>query len=243
MSIRFSLVSTLGALLLACGGGSDTPGPSASLAGLYEGTGGSNRATEFLILDDGRYYLVYGLTNASAAPAGGVVVGTGSPSGAAFASVNAHDFDLISRTLSTGSLNASVMAKMSASIALVHANSTTASYGGAFNGASDSDASASALAGTYGGELAGLGGTDASVLSIDALGIAGGTTAGSCSYAGTLLPRNRGNVYDLTLTFRAGCANAGSTIHGHAFLSGKSLYAIVVSGDLTTVVLFAGIKP
>jgi hypothetical protein len=72
--------------------------------------------------------------------------------------------------------------------------------------------------GTYAGELAGLGGTDASVVTVDALGVVAGTTSSNCTYFGLALPRSRGNVYDLSLTFRTGCANAGSTLRGHAFL-------------------------
>jgi hypothetical protein len=239
---RTSVVAACCAALVACGG-SDDPGPAASVAGLYEGSGGGNRASEFLILDDGRYYLVYGLTSASAAPVGGVIVGDGSTSGSAFASTNAHDFNLLSRTLLTGTLNSTLLPKASAATMLVRSDATTASYGGTFNAGSDADASPSALIGTYGGEFAGLGGTDASLLSVDAVGVIAGTTSGTCTYFGLALPRSRGNVYDLSLTLRTGCANPGSTLHGHAFLSGKTLFAIAVSGDLASVALFAGVKP
>jgi hypothetical protein len=241
-SIRTALVVTCCAALVACGGGGD-PAPGAPLAGLYEGSGGSNRASEFLVVDDGRYYLVYGLSSASAAPVGGVVVGDGSASGSTFASSNAHDFNLLSRTLVTGMLNSTVVPKASASTVLVRSDTTSATFAGTFNGASDTDASPTALMGTYGGEFAGLGGTDASVLTVDALGVVAGTTSTNCIYFGLALPRSRGNVYDLSLTFRTGCANAGSTQHGHAFLSGKVVYAVTVSGDLGSAALFAGIKP
>ena len=229
--------------LLACGGGADSPGPAASLSGLYEGSGGSNRASEFLLLDDGRYYLVYGLSSASAAPVGGVIVGNGSANGSDFASSNAHDFNLQSRTLFAGTLNSTVLPKASASTTVVRSDATRAAYTGTFNAASDANASPSALVGTYAGEIVGLGGTDASAMTVDATGVLAGTTLGNCSYFGLALPRSRGNVFDFSLTFRTGCANAGNTLHGHAFLSGKALYAVTVSGDLGTVALFAGVKP
>jgi hypothetical protein len=240
-SIRTALIVCC-ATLVACGGGGDA-GPVASLAGLYEGSGGSNRASEFLVIDDGRYYLVYGLSSASAAPVGGVILGDGSANGSTFASSNAHDFNLLSRTLLTGTLNSTVVPKASASTALVRSDMTSATFSGTFNGASGVDASATALMGTYAGEFAGLGGTDASVLTVDALGVVAGTTSGSCTYAGLALPRSHANAYDLSLTFGTGCANAGSTQHGHAFLNGKVVYAVTASGDLATVALFAGIKP
>ena len=90
---RIVAAGVLVAALAACGGGgsSSGPGPAASLAGLYEGSGGSNRASELLLLDSGRYYLVYGLAPASAAPVGGVVIGDATVGGNGFASANAHD--------------------------------------------------------------------------------------------------------------------------------------------------------
>jgi hypothetical protein len=233
------------ALLAACGGGgsSSPPGPAVSLAGLYEGSGASNRASELLVLDSGRYYLVYGLTSASAAPVGGVVVGDGSVGGSVFSSTNAHDFDLVARTVATGSLTATVVPKASASSVVVHAGGATTTYAGSYDPASESNASAAAVPGTYGGEFAGLGGTAAAVLSVDAFGVIAASTTSGCSLVGLALPASRGNVYDLTLTFGAGCASPGSTLHGHAFLKGKALYAVAITGDLATVALFAGVKP
>lgn len=242
-SIHATIALALCAALAACGGRGDNPGPASSLAGLYEGSGGSNRASEFLILDEGRYYLVYGLNSTSAAPVGGVIVGDGSASGNTFASSNAHDFNLQSPTLLTGTLSSTVAPKASASTALVRSDGTGATFTGNFNGASDASASLVALAGTYGGEITGLSGIDASVLTVDAFGILAGATSGSCSYFGLALPHRRGNVYDISLTFRTGCANVGSTLRGHAFLSGKVLFAVTVSDDLGTVALFSGLKP
>ena len=242
-SIQSTVAVVCCAALVACGGGGDSPGPAASLSGLYEGSGGSNRASELLILDDGRYYLVYGMNSTSTAPVGGVVVGNGSSSGSDFASSNAHDFNLQLQTLVAGTLNSTVLPKASVSTTVVRSNATRAAYTGIFNGTSDANASPSALVGTYAGEIVGLGGTDASALSVDTTGVLAGTTLGNCSYFGLALPRSRGNVFDFSLTFRAGCANAGNTLHGHAFLSGKVLYAVTVSGDLGTVALFAGVKP
>jgi hypothetical protein len=238
-----AMAVALSAALVACGGDSSGPGPASSVAGLYEGSGGANRASELLILDEGRYYLVYGLNSASAAPVGGVIVGSGSPSGDTFASSDAHNFDFQSNTLRTGTLKSTVAPKASASTSLVRSDGSGASFAGTFNGASDTDASLSALAGTYGGEITGLNAIDASVLSVDGTGILTGATSGSCSYAGLAQPHGRGQVFDVSLTFRTGCPNAGNTLRGHGFLSGKVLFAVVVSGDLGTVTLFSGLKP
>ncbi|HEX6704878.1 MAG TPA: hypothetical protein VF169_08980 [Albitalea sp.] len=231
------------ALLTACGGGGGDAGAAAPIAGLYEGSGGSNAASELLILGSGRYYLVYGLSSASAAPAGGVIVGDGTASGSGFASTNAHDFNLQSHTLLTGTLNGTIAPRASANMALLRSDGTGASFSGGFDIASGTAAKVSDLVGTYGGELAALAGTQASVLTVDASGALAGGTTGSCTYAGLALPHSEARVFDITLNFQAGCPNAGSTLHGHAFLSGKKLYAVVASGDLAAVALFAGVKP
>ena len=232
--------------LVACGGGggSDVVPAAAAVAGVYVGSGGSSRASAFAILDDGRYYLVYGRASSSVTPAGGVVIGTGSVSGGMFTSSDAHDFDLQSQVLRTGTLNSAITAKASASTTVVPTGGSAATYAGTFDPASDAPATLSAVAATYVGELADLGGTLASLLTIDASGgLAGTTSSGACSYAGFVSPHGSGNVYDVTINFRTGCPNPGNTLHGHGFLIGKLLHIVVASGDLSSVELFAGVRP
>jgi len=242
MNARPWALAGLALLLVGCGGGGG--GDAASpVSGLYEGTGGSSRASELLILDDGRYYLVYGLTSASATPVGGVVVGDGTASGTTFASSNAHDVDLQAHTLRTGTLTSTLVPRVSASTAVLHADGSGATYAGSFNTASTAAASLSALAGTYGGELAGVTATLASVLSVDASGVLAGTTTGACSYAGLATPHGGANAYDVSVVLRAGCPAEGTALHGHAFVVGKLLYLVTASGDLGSVVLFSGVKP
>ncbi len=231
------------AVLAACGGGGGDAAVAPSIAGLYEGSGGSNRASELLILDSGRYYLVYGLGSASATPVGGVIVGDGSASDTTFASANAHDFNLQSHTLLTATLSSTIASMASASTAVVRSDGSSATYGGTYNATSGNGASLATLAGTYGGELVGLADTLPSVLTIDMSGVLAGTTSASCSYAGIAMPHGGANAYDVTLNLRSGCPNAGSTLHGHAFLSGKVLYLVAATGDLTGVTLFSGVKP
>ena len=235
------------ALTAGCGGGGGDAGASSPVAGLYEGAGGSDRASEFLILDSGRYYLVYGMNSTSAAPAGGVIVGDGSANGSTFTSGNAHDFNLQANTLLTGTLTSTVAPKVSASTALVRSDGSGATFAGTFNATSDANPSLSTLAGTYAGQLAGLGGSQVSALTVDgASGLIGGViiggTPGSCTYSGLASKHGSGNVFDIGLNLGAGCPYVG-TLRGHAFLSGKVLFGVTVSGDFATVVLFSGVKP
>lgn len=237
-------VLLLGSLAIAgCGGGDDdTPAPAAPVAGLYEGSGGSEPASKFLILDTGRYYLVYGLSSASAAPAGGVIVGDGTAGGTSFSSGNARDFDLQAKALRSGTLAGTLVPRASSSITFTDTGGS-ASYSGTFDAASTAGASLTALTGSYGGQLAGLHGSDASALTIDGSGALAGGASGNCTYGGIAQTHASGNVYDIRLVLGSECPNGGSTLHGHAFLSGKTLYAVVVSGDRATVMVFAGVKP
>lgn len=243
MSFAKTMVALLaGVVLASCGGGSGNDA-AAPVSGLYEGSGGSLRASEFLILEDGRLYLVYGLNSASATPMGGVIVGNGAASGNAFASSNVHDTDFQAQTLKTGTLTSTLAARVSADTSVMHSDGSGALYAGTFVGTSTGNASLGTLAGTYGGELAAMAGRQVAALTIDASGVIAGTTTGGCTVAGLALPHGGLDAYDITIGFQNGCPAAGSTLHGHAFLRGRVLYVVTASGDLNTVVAFSGVKP
>jgi len=228
------------AVLAGCGGGSsDTPASSA--AGLFERSGGAAPADEILVLDNGRTYVVYGMNATTPVPAQGVMVLDLSTSGATFMSSNVHDFDLSSRTLSLGSASGTFTPKGSIAASVSRNGGATSSIGGTYSPTSEQNASLSAIAGTYGGETADLGATQASIVTLDPSGILAGSTSGSCSFVGVVTPHDAGNVFDVSATFRTGCTEDGRTFRGHAFVSRNVLYLVVASGDLTRVVLFAGI--
>jgi hypothetical protein len=91
-----------------------------------------------------------------------------------------------------------------------------------------------------GGQVAGV---ETSTLTVNASGALSGSTSGGCSYTGTVEPHAAGNVYDVSTVFGAGCLFSGQTFKGHAYLSGKVLYAVVPKADLSTGALFVGTKP
>lgn len=240
-TLRRSLALTLlGSLLSACGGGGDTPAPL-SAAGLYESTG-SGRAFEVLLLDTGRSYAIYGMTSAAAVPVAGVIVADVAVNGSSFASSNVHDFNIESHTLNTGTMAGTFVAKTSIAATTITSGSTGTSFGASYDVDYEQSPSRAALAGSYAGETADIAGSKASVFTLDASGVLAGSTTAGCSYAGLVTTHSSGNVFDLSVTFQSGCADAGNTLKGHAFVSQNVLYAVVVNSDLSRAVVLAGLK-
>jgi len=237
-----SMLATLSALP-ACGGGGGSSGftPTAA-AGLYESTGGATPAFEVLVLDSGRTYAIYGMNSTTPVPAGGVIVADVATSGTTFSASDVHDFNLSSHTLSTGTAAGSFVARTSITGTVTYGGGTTANFGGSYSTTFDQAASLSSLAATYGGETADVGGTKASVVTVDGSGLIAATSTGGCSYAGVATPHGSGNVFDVTINFQSGCTESGNTLRGHAFVSHNVLYLVVVNGDLSHAVLFAGVK-
>jgi hypothetical protein len=66
-----------------------------------------------LVLDTGRYYVLYGPTGGSTSVIAGVIVGDGTASGSTFASTNLHDFSLEAGVISLGTLTSTFAAKTS----------------------------------------------------------------------------------------------------------------------------------
>lgn len=230
--------------LSACGGGGGssgfTPTPA---AGLYESTGGSTPAFEVLVLDSGRTYAIYGMNPTTPVPAGGVIVADTTTSGTTFSAGGARDFNLSTHTLSTGTATGTFAPKSTISGTVTYTGGTVANFSGAYNVSYEQQASLSALAGTYGGETGDLGGTKPSVVTVDgSSGALAGSTSSGCTYVGFVGTHGAGNVFDATVTFRTGCTEDGRTLRGHAFVSHNVLYVVVLSGDLSRGVLFAGVK-
>lgn len=242
MAAMAAMASTV-ALLAACGGGGDDAGSGPNVAiGLYGGTSGADRAVRALVLDTGRSYLIYGRTSASVIPLAGVVVGDVSVNGTAVGSTNMRDFNVESHVSSPATMAATVAPRVSLNGTLTGAAAAIASFSLAFDTASDTAPSLGALAGAYVGEMAELAGSQPAVLNIDDSGVLAGTTSEGCEVVGIATTHGSVNAYDITVTFRQGCSEAGHTLKGHAFRDGSRLYAVVVSSDLSRAVVWGAVK-
>lgn len=236
----------MAAALTACGGGgSDSGGngvtPTAA-AGLYEKTGGGVPAIEVLVLDSGRIYAIYGTNSTAPVPAGGVIVADAATTSTSLASSNVHDFNLSAHTVSTGTAAGTYAAKTSVNLTMSYGAGSISTLSANYGNTYEKTPSLSALAGTYGGETGDLGGTKVTAVTVNGAGVLTGATSDGCAYAGVVTPHARGNVFDVTMNFQTGCAEAGNTLRGHAFVSNNVLYVVVVNGDLSRGVLFAGVK-
>jgi hypothetical protein len=242
--IRFLLpvILTFG-LLSACGGGGSDAGftPTAA-AGLYEVSGGSGPAQEVQVLDSGRFYVVYGMNSTTPVPAAGVVVGDASTSGLNFTAGSLRDFNFGTHAVTAGTGSGSYVAKTSITGNASLTGGGTINFGGSYNTSYEQAASLSSLAGSYAGETAELAGTKVAAVTINSAGLIAGTSNGGCTYAGLASPHSAGNVFDISLNFQSNCTENGNTLRGHAFVSHNVLYLVVVNGDMSKAVLFAGVK-
>ncbi|RQP21997.1 hypothetical protein [Piscinibacter terrae] len=245
MSRIFSLVPVilLSGLLASCGGGGSDAGftPTAA-AGLYEVSGGSGPAQEVQVLDSGRFYVIYGMNSTTPVPAAGVMVADASTSGLTLSAGSLHDFNFGTHAVTAGTASGSYVAKTSIAGTASLTGGATTSFGGSYNTNYDQSASLSSLAGNYAGEAAELSGTNVAAITINSAGLIAGTSNGGCTYAGLASPHSSGNVFDITLNFQTNCAENGNTLRGHAFVSRNVLYLVVVNGDTSRAVLFAGLK-
>lgn len=233
----------LSSLLASCGGGGSDAGftPTAA-AGLYEVSGGSGPAQEVQVLDSGRFYVVYGMTSTTPVPAAGVMVADASTSGLSFTAGSLHDFNFGTHAVTAGTASGSYVAKTSITGTATLTGGAATSFGGSYNTSFDQAASLSSLAGSYAGETAELSGTKVAAITINGAGLIAGTSNGGCTYAGLASPHASGNVFDISLNFQANCTENGNTLRGHAFVSRNVLYLVVINGDASKAVLFAGVK-
>ena len=103
-----------------------------------------------------------------------------------------------------------------------------------------------ALAGVYGGDAAVVGGTDRVALSIATSGDISGDGTSACLFRGTVVPRTRGNLYDISITFGGNFCRAGSiTVNGIAYFdaASKRLWVAALNSDRSNGFIFLGTKP
>lgn len=239
------------ALLTACGGGGDdesapsslAPATTASAEGLWQGTTSSGRTIRTLVLDDGSYWSLYSAVNAPGIISG-VVQGTGSVMGGSFSSPSARDFNIEAATVLDATLSTSFTSKQSFNGSFNYlAPTTTVSFTSAYQAAYDQAPLLANLSGTYAGTSATRSGTETATLTVSATGSVVGTSSDGCQFAGTATPRKKGNVFDVSLTFKGGpCVNGTSTLPGIAYLEGSSLYSAVLDSTRSNGALVTATK-
>jgi hypothetical protein len=194
-----------------------------------------------VVLEDGRTYALY--STADGSDLGGVVVARGNASNGTYTSTVAKDF-AVGEDVRSGSLTASYVAGTSFN-GTFSAGGVSAPFTGTYNKAYELTPSLSTLAGVYDFALmASEGSTAGGAITITAAGLLSSSEPG-CSTTGTVAPRAKGNVFDVTWTSTGvNCIFPGVALSGIGVYDAdeKTLISVVHTADISTGVLAAGVK-
>lgn len=237
------VVSTLSALVLltACGGGGDgSSTPSTSAEGFWNGTTSTGYSGSIVILENGEtwgYYssgsYLYGALYGNTTTSGNTLSGSGA------------DFNLPSRTVTSGSYNGTFTQNSSISLRTSQGATFTGTYGTTYL----QPASLTALAGVYRGQaLTGTTAPQTVSVTITSTGQVTVPSSLGCSAAGTASPRPTGkNIFNLTVTFTGtNCAlGNGGTASGILYYdsSTKQILAMAMNSAKSDGFIALGAKP
>lgn len=206
-------------LLMGCGGGGGASSNAGSPEGVYEGTISNGLEHNTVVLDDNRYYTIYGEEIDGVFYIAGLIQGSGVANNGSFTSTDLRDY-YFDGSVFTGSLSASYREGASFNGSIREgANTVTFTGTPPVNSEYNYDtvANLSNITGSW--NLTSLQG-ESITLNIQSSGAFTGSSDG-CSFDGTFAPRASGkNVFDVDLTFGAApCALPGQSANGIAIES------------------------
>jgi hypothetical protein len=264
--VSLILIGLLSMTIGGCGSGGDstpastpTSAPSSSPAsppvattaeGLWTSNANANRTIVGVVLDDGTYYFFYSEENRPDL-IGGLVQGNSTASNGIFTSDNAKDFDFEDAVIESGTIAATYAERQFLNGSTLPAGAGVGAFTTNFDPAYDTPPSPPNLAGTYDGKSGtpenGAEGVESTTLTVDSKGvfIESSGIANSCSFSGTMTPRVRGNIFDLSVTFGVvPCLHPGETLAGIAYFDvvNNHLLAAALTSDRSDVVLITGIR-
>lgn len=228
-------------LIAGCGGGGDSAPANVPAQGFYWGATGDGRVAFGTILDSGGYYFLYSAQGSTTMA--GVVQGSGSATDTTFSSGNARDFNLEWGQVYTATVNASYVKKQSISATIKYADGSTNTFDGTYDPDYENTPLLSSLVGPFNGSVVGSSGTEAASVTVNANGSLTGNTASGCSVTGSVSPRAKGNVFNITIntTVAGGCAS-NSTYSGMAYydVARRLLLVMAPNGARDDGVLYVG---
>lgn len=234
-------------LVSGCGGGDggETPAPAPTAEGLWIGNTNTARTATGIVLDNGTFWVLYSAPNNSGIIAGGVQ-GTSTSVNGSFSSFDARDFNLEGQGINNAQVAGTYSAKqlLNGTVTYPSLNQAIA-FNSVYNPAYEQTPSLSTIAGTYSGNAAVLGGTDTATVFITQNGAVTGIGSSGCTFAGTVSPHAKGNVYDISITFGGGvCSNGTSTVTGIGYFDAGSsrLYAAALNSTRTNGFIYSGFK-
>jgi hypothetical protein len=232
----------------ACGGGYSESNPSSlpqhtatSAEGRWTGTTSTGRAVAGLVFEDGSYWLFY-TAKGNPIVLAGLIQGTGTSHSGSFGSSTTRDFNLEGAGIRAATMRGSYVPNQSFQGTIAFFNGDTESVTSTYDGDSKSAANLNLVAGTY-SELRSDNHTV--TVTVDAAGTLSGHASDGCTFAGTLSPRAKGNVFQTSVTFGGGACRQGTkTVTGVAFYNAATnrLYSAALNNARTTSFLFLGTK-
>lgn len=235
--------------LAACGGSGNSgtaPAPVISAEGLWTGSTSTARTVTGIVLDNGTYWLLYSQPNLSALTAG-FVQGTGTSLNGSFSSSDGLDFNISGQGINNATVSASYATRQSFNGSVTYPNlNSTYTFTSAYNADYDKTPSLSAIAGNYVGIASVAGSHEALTMVINPQGLVAGTGTSNCQYAGLVVPRAKGNLYDLSLVISgSSCATGTSSVTGIGYFDAgaKRLYLAALNSARSNGLVFDGIKP
>jgi len=240
-------------LLSACGGGDDCnscgagPGGPAAAAGYYDGSTSSGRHLQWIVLETGRYYGLYGPLNApSSTVIEGLMIGDGTATGTNFDSNTLNDLNFTAQTGSLGSIAGTFRFRSYFDANVAYVGGATGSFTTDYSLRYEDTPSLTTIAGNYSGQLASVAAVTATNFNVSTSGALQAAVAGTCDIAGQLgVHLAGGNVYDVSLTYGPSCGGvSGTTVIGNAKYDGAtgSLYIITSTSTFGSVALLLGTK-
>lgn len=234
--------------LAACGGGGGDDGaapapPAPSAEGLWIGTTSTSRSVTGIVLDNGTYWILFSVPNVSGL-IDGIVQGTGTSLNGSFSSSDGIDFGLEGQGINNVTLSASYTAKQSFNGSVTYSNLNQAfTFTSSYDAQYDQTPSVSAIAGTYIGIASVAGSDEFTTIVVSPPGVIVGISG--CKVLGTVVPRAKGNLYDLSVDFVGGaCSNGASAVTGIVYFdaSAKRLYLAALNNSRSNGLIFTGLK-
>ena len=233
---------------VACGGRysesdvSSLPLSTATSAeGRWTGSTSTGRTVAGLVLEDGSYWLFYTARDHPHVLAG-LVQGTGTSHSGSFGSSNTRDFNLEGAGIRTATMSGSYVSKQSFHGTIAYFTGNTESFMSTYDADYESAPNVTLVAGIY----AGLRTDNHTVtVTVDAAWTLSGHASDGCTFAGTLSPRAKGNVFQTSVAFGGGACRQGTeTVTGVALYDAATyrLYGAALNNVRTDSFLFLGTK-
>jgi hypothetical protein len=212
--------------------------------GLWSGRSDKGHFLRGLVLDDGRYWIMYSPANSSAFKyVDGVIFGAGNGSNDSFTSVSAKDINFSGLGVNIGTISANYQSGKAFNGSINYSFGTNVSFSSSYDVSYEKTADLAALAGIYPSSVVWTG--EAATLTIDSKGQFTGVGSKGCQLSGNLKVASKGNVFDLSVSYAGNsCPYANTTAAGIAYFdaASKQLFAAAFNATQSHGLVFVMVR-